>query len=162
MMAFGLGLQRQIETPMKMLSLLNDINVSPKENSPHAPVLDDAAMERLGRLPGVAAAYPNIRLRGIKVHYGGKTEGCLAVGIPREACFVGRGRGYPGGRPLLRQGQQQEAISAPRWPTRWASLRPKRRSARRLTRRGRRPVARQGQTVYLPAQRDGGHGGGRL
>ena len=45
--------------------------------------------ERLAELPGVSAAYPNIRVRGIKVRHGDHTENCVAVAIPREAQMLG-------------------------------------------------------------------------
>ncbi len=91
MVAFALGLQRQIETPMKLLSLLNDVRVSPKtsEQATDAPVLDDAAVEQLLHVPGVSAAFPNIRAQGIRVRRGDKSESCLAVGMPREAALWG-------------------------------------------------------------------------
>jgi putative ABC transport system permease protein len=91
MVAFVLGLQRQIEAPVKLLALLNDIHVSPKEGKPTklAAVLDDAAVENLAHLPGVAAAFPNIRVRGIKVRHGERSESCLAVAMPREAQLLG-------------------------------------------------------------------------
>jgi putative ABC transport system permease protein len=87
MIAFALGLQRQIEAPMQLLSLLNDIRVSPKEGdqAKDAPRLDDAAVDRLAHLPGVASAFPDIRVRGIEVHHGDHVETCLAVAMPREA-----------------------------------------------------------------------------
>jgi ABC-type antimicrobial peptide transport system permease subunit len=110
MMAFALGLQRQIETPMKLLSLLNDITVSPKEKVKNAAVLDDAAIDRLARLPGVAAAFPNIRLRGIKVRHGEKTETCLAAGVPREAALLGVSEEILVAGHFFSQGKQREVI----------------------------------------------------
>jgi len=91
MVAFALGVQQQIETPVKLLSLLNDIQVSPKEGdeAKDAPVLDEAAVERLSRLPGVATAFPNIRVRGVKVRRGEKSENCLAMAMPRGAALLG-------------------------------------------------------------------------
>ena len=110
MMAFALGLQRQIETPMRLLSLLNDITVSPQEKTKNAPALDDAAVDRMVRLPGVAAAFPNIRLRGLKVRYDGKSEGCLAAGIPREASLLGVSEEILVAGRFFSQGRQKEAI----------------------------------------------------
>jgi len=91
MVAFALGLQRQIETPIRLLSLLNDIHVSPAagEQAKDAPVLDDASVDRLAHLPGVSAAFPNIRVRGIQVRRNDKSESCLALGMPREATLLG-------------------------------------------------------------------------
>ena len=110
MMAFALGLQRQIETPMRLLALLNDITVSPKEKTKDAPVLDDAAVDRLARLPGVAAAFPNIRLRGLRVRHKGKSEICLAAGIPREAGLLGVSEEILVAGHFLSPGRQKEAI----------------------------------------------------
>jgi putative ABC transport system permease protein len=109
-MAFALGLQRQIETPMKLLALLNDITVSPKEKVKDAPALDDAAVDRLARLPGVAAAFPNIHLRGIKVRHGNKSETCLAAGVPREATLLGVSEEILVAGRFFSQGKQREVI----------------------------------------------------
>lgn len=91
MVAFTLGLQRQIEAPMKLLSLLNDIHVFPKSGvqAKDARVLDDAALDQLAHLPDVSAAFPNIRVQGIRVRHGDKVESCLAMGMPREATLWG-------------------------------------------------------------------------
>jgi len=91
MVAFALGLQRQVETPFRVLALLNNIQVSPKDDadSEKAPPLDDAALAQMAQLPGVAAAYPDIQLRGLKIRCGEKTEMVFAVGIPREAGLFG-------------------------------------------------------------------------
>ncbi len=88
MMAFALGLQRQMETPFKILGLLNDIQVSagPGKNG---PVLDDAALDRMEHLPGVAMAYPDIRIKGLKLRCNQKTETALALAMPREASLFG-------------------------------------------------------------------------
>ena len=110
MMAFALGLQRQIETPMRLLSLLNDITVSPKEKIKNAPVLDDAAIDRMASLPAVAAAFPNIRLRGLKVRYKDKSESCLAAGVPREAGLLGVSEEILVAGHFLSPGRQKEAI----------------------------------------------------
>lgn len=89
MMAFALGLQRQMETPFKLLGLLNDIQVSRASDAKDAPILDDATLDRLEHLPGVAMAYPDIRIRGLKIRCGEKTETALAVAMPREAVLFG-------------------------------------------------------------------------
>jgi putative ABC transport system permease protein len=105
MVAFALGLQRQMETPFRALALLNNIQVSPKGIEPlhnhgrnpnsddrdvrDAPPLDDAALEKIKQLPGVVAAYPDLRVRGIKVRYGDKSATGVALGIPREAALFG-------------------------------------------------------------------------
>ena len=91
MVAFALGLQRQIETPMKLLSLLNDIHVFPKEGDAGqgCPRAGRCGRGPLAHLPGVSAAFPNIRVRGIKVRRGDHAESCLAVAMPREATMLG-------------------------------------------------------------------------
>jgi putative ABC transport system permease protein len=112
MMAFALGLQRQIETPMRLLSLLNDIHVSMKEGSGarDAPPLDDEAVERLSHLPGVTAAFPNIHLRGIKVRRGSRSESCLAVAAPREAALLGMAEEFLVAGRFFRENHDPEAI----------------------------------------------------
>jgi putative ABC transport system permease protein len=112
MVAFALGLQRQIETPMRLLALLNDIHVSPKEGerAKNAPILDDEAIDRLAQLPGVSAAYPNIRLRGIKIRRGDHTENCVAVAIPREAQMLGVAEEFLLAGRFLNEGHAPEAI----------------------------------------------------
>ena len=73
-------------------------------------MLDDAAVDRMAHLPGVAAAFPNIRLRGIKVRHGGKSESCLAVGMPREAALLGVSEEILVAGRFFSQGRQPEAI----------------------------------------------------
>ena len=91
MVAFAVGLQYQVEAPFRMLALLNNIQVMPieSEQGKGAPVLDDAAITRLGKIPGVVSAYPDIRAQGVKFRHGDKTEMGLAIGIPREASLFG-------------------------------------------------------------------------
>lgn len=107
MVAFALELQRKVETPFRALALLNNIQVSPKgiepsrnhdrerngnqnqDREPTGPPLDDAALEQMRQIPGVSAAYPDIRVRGIKVRYGEKSANGIAIGMPREASLFG-------------------------------------------------------------------------
>ena len=111
MMAFAVGLQRQLETPLRLLSLLNDINVTPKEGKEgRSPPLDDAAVERMGRLPGVAAAFPNIRVRGLKVRHGKHSEICLAAGALREARLLGVSSEFLVAGRFFNEGHDPEAI----------------------------------------------------
>jgi putative ABC transport system permease protein len=112
MMAFALGLQRQIETPMRLLSLLNDIIVMPKDKgqAENAPALDDAAVDRLSHLPGVVAAFPNIRVRGLRVRHGKKSERCLAAGVPRETSLLGVSDEIIVAGRFFSQGREKEAI----------------------------------------------------
>ena len=112
MVAFALGLQRQIETPVRLLSLLNDIHVTPKAGgqAEGATALDDAAVDRLARVPGVAAAFPNIRIRGIQLRRGDKTETCLAMGMPREATLWGVAEEILVAGRFFTEGRRPEAI----------------------------------------------------
>jgi putative ABC transport system permease protein len=112
MMAFALGLQRQIETPVRLLSLLNDIHVTAKagEQAKDAPALDDAAVDRLARLPGVSAAFPNIRVRGLQVRRGQRSETCLAMGMPREATLWGVAEEILVAGRFFNEGRRPEAI----------------------------------------------------
>jgi len=115
MVAFALGLQRAAETPFEVLGLLNNIEISPKnddpsddssddpddessDNPPDNPsddppekpaVLDDAALERIEALPGVAAAYADLRIAGVKLTRGDKTKNGMAIGLPPEAALFG-------------------------------------------------------------------------
>ena len=91
MVGFALGVQKQAETPFKMLGLVNNIEVRPKDadDSEDAPILDDAALERMETLPGVALAYPDFRFTSIKVISGEKSEQGIAFGMPREASLTG-------------------------------------------------------------------------
>ena len=112
MMAFALGLQRQVEAPVKLLALLNDIRVSPKESvaGKDPAALDDAAVERLAHLPGVVTAFPDIRVRGITIRHGKHSEGCLAIGAPREASLLGMADEVLVAGRFFRQNREREAI----------------------------------------------------
>jgi len=132
MVAFALGLQRQIEQPFERFDLLNNIQVKPDKDdeSGDAPVLDDAAIGRLASLPGVVAAYPDFRLRGLEITHEGTTATGIGVGVPREVSMWGMmnevlvaGRSFqPGDSPEVILGQQfvmelgfakpQEAVGA--------------------------------------------------
>jgi putative ABC transport system permease protein len=111
MVALALGIQRQVEVPFQALGLFNNIQVKPKDDpgqvanlpmgqafgsSPGqasdqpagqvaGPPLDDAALERIEQVPGVVIAYPDVRLRGIKIRHGDKEETAIGVAMPREA-----------------------------------------------------------------------------
>jgi putative ABC transport system permease protein len=95
MVAFALGVQRQAEAPFQKLGLLNHIEVSPTEGEkPHdAPVLDDAALARMESLPGVAIAYPDFRVAGLKIIHGPDSQTVLALGLPRVVPLVGSPEG---------------------------------------------------------------------
>ncbi len=109
MVAFALGLQHEVETPFRVLELLNNIQVSPHEGKP-SPPLDDDALARLARLPGVAAAYPDIRVKGVLIRQGDKTETGLALAMPREAEWIGVADELLVAGRFFSPGDQPEAI----------------------------------------------------
>ena len=104
MIAFALGLQQQIEAPLKRLGMLNDIHVSSDEgrdrrrdasdDGPSAaeadtapikhPPLDDAALARFLAIPGVQYAYPDMSLHDVTVTRGDKKSNAFAMALPRE------------------------------------------------------------------------------
>ncbi|MEW6745234.1 MAG: ABC transporter permease [Planctomycetota bacterium] len=96
MVGFALGLQAQAEAPFEKLGLLNNIEVRagkvPSGNPqdlPLSPLLDDAALERLEALSGVACVYPDFRLSELQVWRGESSRTAYAMGLPREAALVG-------------------------------------------------------------------------
>jgi ABC-type antimicrobial peptide transport system permease subunit len=102
MVGFAAGLQEQMEAPFEKLGPLHNIEVRAKDvdddadddvstssGKPSAPALDDEAIRRLESLPGVQAAYPDLRLSEITVRRGKSSYSAYAVGLPREAGFVG-------------------------------------------------------------------------
>jgi putative ABC transport system permease protein len=91
MIALALGVQRQVETPFRALSLLNNIEVKPAEPDAAAkpPPLNEAALARLEKLPGVAMAYPDSHVKGIKIHYRDKEAIAIGLAMPREATLLG-------------------------------------------------------------------------
>ena len=86
MVAFALGIQEQAEAPFRTLGLINVIRVSPAkdEGSDGAPVLDDAALARMGALAGVELAYPDFRVKGLTLSCGTRSATVIAVGLPRQ------------------------------------------------------------------------------
>jgi putative ABC transport system permease protein len=104
MVAFALGLQRTIELPLKQLGMLNDIRVSQRgargdhdheggakdgaakaaDASAPSQALDDAAIERIRKLPGVKYAYADMRLNDVDVRRGDKLTSVVAMALPRE------------------------------------------------------------------------------
>lgn len=91
MIAFALGVQQQAETPFRALGLVNVIRVSPKrdKDAGRGPALDDAALRRIEALPGVEAAYPDFRVRGLKLTRGDKATSVVAIGLPRDVPLPG-------------------------------------------------------------------------
>jgi len=84
MVAFALGIQEQAEAPFRTLGLINIIRVSRRRDAKDAAVLHDAALARMEALPGVEVAYPDFRMRGIRIARGPKSAGVVAVGLPRH------------------------------------------------------------------------------
>jgi len=90
MVAFALGVQRMAEAPFEMLGLLNNIEVLPgKDDAGEARALDDAAIDELAALPGVAAAYPDIRAAGVKLLNGDTATRAMAVGVATHVPMFG-------------------------------------------------------------------------
>jgi ABC-type antimicrobial peptide transport system permease subunit len=91
MIGMAVGVQRQVETPFKALAMLNNIQVKPSDDKdkPHPP-LDDAMLAQMEKLPGVAAAYPDVHVRGINVRNGKKeAKNVFGIAMPREASLLG-------------------------------------------------------------------------
>ena len=112
MIALALGVQRQVETPFKALALLNNIQVKPGEGGGAAKPspLDDEALERMEKLPGVAAAYPDAHVKGIKVRYGDKEATAIGLAMPPEAALLGISDEILIAGRLFEEGNQPEAI----------------------------------------------------
>jgi len=91
MVAFALGVQERAEAPFRALGLVDVIQVSPKKGQTpgDAPALDDDALKRMESLPGVAVACPDLRVAGIKITAGEKTETVVALGLPRQVPILG-------------------------------------------------------------------------
>jgi putative ABC transport system permease protein len=112
LMALALGIQRQVEAPFKALGLLNNIQVKPKDNpgARNAPPLDDDALARIEKLPGVAVAYPDVHLKGIKVRHGNKEETAIGAAVPREVGLLGVEEEFLVAGRFFDEGSQPEAI----------------------------------------------------
>lgn len=112
MIAVAIGIQRQVETPMKALGLLNNIQVRPKDGTAakDAPPLDDAALARMEKLPGVAAAYPDVHVRGLKIRHGEKEESAIGLAMPREASLFGIAEEILVAGRFFDEGNQPEVI----------------------------------------------------
>ncbi len=110
LVAFALGLQRQVEIPFRMLALLNNIQVSPRSGDAGAVPLDDEAVARLAQVPGVAAAYPDIRVQGIQARYGNKTAVGIGLGAPRELSLFGVDQDLIVAGRFFQQDERPEAV----------------------------------------------------
>ena len=82
MVAFALGMQKQMQAPFEKLGLLQDITVTPSDD--HVP-LDDGALDRLRGLEHVLTAYPSMRTTTVEIDYQTTSRQTVAVGLPREA-----------------------------------------------------------------------------
>jgi putative ABC transport system permease protein len=91
MMAFALGLQRQIEAPLLKLGIINDIHVWGRGGGDR-PVLDAAATERMAALPGVKYAYPSMSLHDVQLTHGEHSLTATAIALPRVIGGVGEYR----------------------------------------------------------------------
>lgn len=106
LVGFCVGVQRRVEEPLLRLEWFNRLSVTPKKPDPPdkprdpertetpepRPVLDDAAVERISRLPGVGVAYPDLRLSDVEIVLPGlpppppdKPRETWAIGLPRES-----------------------------------------------------------------------------
>jgi putative ABC transport system permease protein len=106
LVGFCLGVQQRIEEPFLRLELYNRLNVFPKQpatssvelhHDPErmkppvpAPVLDDEAIARISRIPGVGVAYPDLSLSDVQILVEGKPvlppdKSTWALGLPRES-----------------------------------------------------------------------------
>ena len=99
MIGYALGIQERIEEPFQKLELFNRLEVSPRPEPPTAaggkggaedpaaprPRLDDAALERIRDLSGVAVAYPDFRLGRVKILRPGEPKDSGVVGLPYES-----------------------------------------------------------------------------
>jgi len=90
MVGLALGVQRQMETPFRALALLNNIQV--KREEPHGvkkpPLLNDSALKKIEKLPGVTVAYPDSHVKNIAIHYRDKETTAIGLAMPREAALV--------------------------------------------------------------------------
>lgn len=88
MVGFILGLRQQIETPIRSLGLLNNIEVNQNDESP--PLTDDVIAE-LETMDGVEYAAPELRLSQIQLSRldGKHSLKSNVFGIPREAGIIG-------------------------------------------------------------------------
>lgn len=96
MVAFALGFQEQMEAPLRKLELLNRIQVRAKTRLPtrEGPgeqpppegfaALDDAALRRFAAIPGVTAAFPEMRMANLEISRGQVKRKSKAIGVPPE------------------------------------------------------------------------------
>lgn len=101
LVGFCLGVQKRVEEPFQRLEWFNRMSVNPKsessisasggEKGEPAPLLDDAAVAKISRLPGVAVAYADLYLKTDSVQIvcealdNPKKEKGWTMGLPRES-----------------------------------------------------------------------------
>jgi putative ABC transport system permease protein len=103
MVGFALGIQARVEEPFQKMELFNRIDVSARHGAAKGesppPALDKEALARIAALPGVALAYPELRLDRAHVFRGNLLANAPAAGLPwqasrlrfvREALVAGR------------------------------------------------------------------------
>lgn len=97
MLALALGLEERLVAPFHELGLLRHIRVQPAdpdEESPEdsrgdpTPILDDAAIARLETIPGVEAAWPDLRLASVSLRRNDAVVTARAIALPREAGMI--------------------------------------------------------------------------
>ena len=114
------------------------------------------------KLPGVAVAYPDSHVKGIKIRYGDKEATAIGLAMPREAALVGMADEILVAGRLFEEGDQPEAILGVQLAESLGFNTPQGGHRDRDHRRGRRPDVRRGQRVLLSAQGADGENRRRL
>jgi putative ABC transport system permease protein len=91
MVALSLGVQQQVETPFRALSLLNNIEVRPEDRhgGKRPAPLNDEALAEIEKMQGVAAAYPDSHVKNIHLTYGKKETTAIGLALPAEVALLG-------------------------------------------------------------------------
>lgn len=112
MVALSLGVQRQVETPFRALSLLNNIEVSQgdRKGKEKPPPLTDDRLAEMEKLPGVVAAYPDAHVKNIHLSYGGKETTAIGLAMPSEVALLGISREILVAGRLFEEGDERETI----------------------------------------------------
>jgi putative ABC transport system permease protein len=97
MVGFALGIQARVEEPFQKMELANRIDVTAPNRpgrraedgqataEPPAIILDKEALARITALPGVALAYPELRVDHAHAVHDGRLQVAPAAGLPRQA-----------------------------------------------------------------------------
>ena len=112
MVALSLGVQRQVETPFRALSLLNNIEVSQgdRKGKEKPPPLTDDRLAEMEKLPGVVAAYPDAHVKNIHLSYGGKETTAIGLAMPSEVALLGISHEILVAGRLFEEGDERETI----------------------------------------------------